>query len=350
MLQPGPQAALDFTSQQLGNRRIRIDAKTAVIGGGWSGCEFLVVGDAELAFRDAVLDECRFDTESSHRAAGVSFNACHLKRSLIDGDWRNVQIVSSNTPVRSTRFEFRTVDFYAPGVTFDKCHFTPVVERWQTRHATFRDSFWSPEITREAELPSAQFYGSTVVVGDWTNVCTRKNEINLQTARHIRDEWADLKTEYTGVRLYIILILTVAFLLPYLGKAWVLSLAAGALRDTGVVIKWLPLWQVVIFPPGQTFVEAVLATLLITYNVGRVWLTFFVARLRVRETHLLNSGFTAARPPLSRRRIRMPFLSTPARLSPLLAVHRVLGFLFYVSVISATLRSLAFLLQDVPVF
>jgi hypothetical protein len=348
--QAGSPSVFELSDQQLDHQAVRVSRSSAVVGGTWSGCRFVVVGDAELAFRASSFENCVFETESSDRAASLSFNACNISQVTTRGNWLKIQLVNQAGPIKKSNLDCRVATFYAPGVTFDKCIITAVAERWQTKRAMFRDSFVSPEITLEGDLSYSQFHGSTVVVGDWTNVCANKDEVNLQTAAHIRDDWAELKTDYTGIRLYIIFFLTLAFLLPYLGKAWVLSVAAGALRGRGISVEWVPLWRAVIFPAGQTFLESVVAIMLITYNAGRAWLTLYVARMRERETHLLSTGFTAARPSLGRRRLKIRVLSRPVALSPVLAVHRILGVLFYISLISAVIRMLQFLLQRVPVF
>lgn len=348
-----------FRSQLIKNRRIRLSAPWSVIGGEWKKCEFLITAATVSAkkdavgFRDAAFNECTFVSESDECRGAITFNECDLNDSEITGALHTVKMVNMRVPVYFCRFGLHADTFEAEDATFEHCRFTGSFRNWLTSDAMFVACYWAPEIYVKADLRRARFDGSVITIGSWTDVCTSKDQVYLQTADKIIDEWAELRTEYTGVRLYIILMLTLAFIMPYAIKAWVLSLAAGALRSAPFEVDWVPLWHALVFPAGSAkLVPAILAALLLFYNAGRLWLTFRVAAMREREEHLIATGFTATRPTF--RSVRRTLLRWPKPLNieftPLLLLHRTLRLLFFVSLVSATLRLSIFLLSPVPTF
>lgn len=346
-----------FRDQVVSGQFIKVTAPWSVIGGTWKDCRFVltteIVTKAKegVAFGHAKLEGCSFETSAVLPTGTLSFNDCTIDRCDFRGALKRFLLLKVPKRITGTSFSLYADRFEAEDVGFERCNFGGRIHDWSTSDATFFDSYWAPEIDVSADLTRVRFDGSTIVVGSWSDVCVKKENVYLQTARRIIDDWSELRTEYTGVRLYIILLLTLAFIAPYIGKAWALSVAANLMRSVPVDVTLVPLWHAMLFPTGVRVGPAVLALLLLAYNGGRLWLTFRIAAMREREEHLLDTGFAAARPRFHKTIWKVPLLPrTLIEFAPLLVLHRTLKVLFWLSLISATVRLAWFLLTPVPTF
>jgi len=223
--------------------------------------------------------------------------------------------------------------------------------------ALFLNCFWNPRISEQAHLVNCRFPESEVYISDWVNVCddNSRKTVDFQVAWRVVDRWAELRDEYTGTRLYIILILVLAFFLPYLIKsAFLISVS----RVDAVFLhpdSYVPLWDVLLYGGKKGligWIYAILGSMLMLYNVMRLWITLETAKLREREEHLQESGFLVSRP-LEKNLVRRICLPSWLRRSggieiPLLKVHFWLKILFGISAGSALYRLIDALLVSVP--
>ncbi|MCK4871173.1 MAG: hypothetical protein KAS72_00460 [Phycisphaerales bacterium] len=175
-----------------------------------------------------------------------------------------------------------------------------VIKLWSATDSTFVDGRWWPTISRQAQFQKTAFRGTTVRMSPIMNRCDDRHSLDLQDAVVV-DQWAKLRDNYTGPRLFIVLLLTLAFFAPYVTKSFFYLVTARLLEGTSVHDSTVPLAQVLFFRGHDlasvwNWAYFVFALVLLYYNVARLGITFRVAKLREREEHLLSCGFQKARP------------------------------------------------------
>jgi hypothetical protein len=122
--------------------------------------------------------------------------------------------------------------------------------------------------------------------------CADKSTLDISNATLV-DKWSYLRKEYSGVKLFIILLFTFAFFLPILTRSFILLLMSNV-NNIIIILDKAPLWEVLLFGGYSGYyavLHCILTISLITYNIGRFTLTLNIAKLREEGSFLTDSGF-----------------------------------------------------------
>ncbi len=322
------------------------------------GSKLLQCSFTALSF---IHKEILFDDSSAFSGSGeekypvanpsLSVSGCSINKCSFFGNFHELNIrtgSSVNSFVANSTFEQRLCKrFDTENSLFLNCEFTCAVDFWGASGTHFRNCIWNPKISGSILLVGCRFDGSTVYISDWVNVAHGKDSTNLLSAKHVIDSWATLREEYTGLRLSIILLLTLLFFSPYILKAGSLLLLAS-IPTSGFEISYSPLWKELLFDgcldlTGTiTFIQFIF---LLAYTGARFATTLKVSQAREREEHLINSGFAQSRPSPENIAWNLPLF----RPITVIAVHSLLKIAFYISVAIGISRLIVALFKEVPV-
>lgn len=203
-------------------------------------------------------------------------------------------------------------------------------------------SIWDKEIELEAKIDNSHFKNVQINPYFFSVTCNDKDSVNLTEAIFI-DNWSKLRKGYSGVRLYIVLLLSLAFFLPLIIESLILILGSHIEIDGKPWEKYfimIPLWKVLLFGKALTttgmIINAVLTVILMLYNVVRVTMTFRIAKLREEEKFLLDAGYKKVSP-------------HPAKYKKLLNWSKWLTLILSISILYALWKVIIAFLILVPV-
>lgn len=246
------------------------------------------------------------------------------------------KLMLDRTGVRGSRLRgsFERVSFMH--ADFDNCSIRGSCADWRETEVVHRadrkgGGDWNPVLNGPLKLHDVTFETVTVDTATLANFCEDLRTVDIQNAR-VDSEWEVLRDNYSGTLLAFHLLFLLAFVAPLATKLVVYAGAAGA--NFGAVglgaddWDYEIVWRVLLFglyDHGTLtgWLHAGLTFALLVYNVGRVYLTVTIVKLRAREEHLSAQRFRRARP--AGRRYRLKYL-----------VHQwVMGPLFWLALVSA---------------
>ncbi len=198
-------------------------------------------------------------------------------------------------------------------------------------------SLWDKEIIRNADCKNVVFNSSKINPYFLSSKCADKSSIDLSNSTLI-DNWSRLRKKYSGMQLYIILVLTIIFFLPIITKAAILLLLSS-LNYKLKMINEVPLWKVIFFNNEDGFSGMFFFTLtliLIFYTIGRFYVTQRIASLREEELFLSDSKFQL---------ISIP----PSKYETELKIDKMLNWLFIISILYSIYNFFESLFILVPV-
>ncbi|MBK8927283.1 MAG: hypothetical protein IPM74_15540 [Crocinitomicaceae bacterium] len=203
-------------------------------------------------------------------------------------------------------------------------------------------SMWNKEIELQTIIDNSHFKNALINPYFFSVTCNDKDSVNLTQATFI-DNWSKLRKGYSGVRLYIVLLLSLAFFLPLIVESLLLILGSQMEIEGKPWEKYFsmtPLWKVLLFGKALTtkgmIINAVLTVVLLFYNVIRMTMTFRIAKLREEEKFLLDAGYKKVSP-------------HPNKYKKLLAWSKWLTLILFISVLYALWKVFTALLILVPV-
>jgi len=151
---------------------------------------------------------------------------------------------------------------------------------------------WDKEIIKSAKCIKTIFEKVQVNPFYLATKCDDKSSLDLTSATLI-DNWSMLRKNYAGISLIIIIALTLVFFLPLITHSFFLMLSSKI--DISLIPKErTSLWSVLLFGGKSGFSAIFYATLtiiLLLYNLGRIWMTITIAKLREEEKFLADSNF-----------------------------------------------------------
>lgn len=240
--------------------------------------------------------------------------------------------------------------FTASNCLFTKSDFRFFCQGFDSPACEFRDCVWLPELL-DVNLDGTRFPGSVVRLGSWIESSAAKTTADFQSAKKLVDDWIDLRDEFTGIRLYKILILTAAFFSPIILKTALLLGFAHAIPEAIIHYEQTPVWHLLLFGDKSgrgAYAHLFFFSLLAIFNLLRLFVTLEVSRLRDREDYLIAAGFTRTRPrfePIVKRgRLRGRYEVPPRLLRMAAWVRR----LYYLAIAYAVWEVITILFEQVP--
>lgn len=285
--------------------------------------------------------KCTFKnvTFRSSKKPALNFENCSfIEDSSFIGWFNNIKFSYSHRLDGLTFVETATVVALVSEESrkFENSHFYGKFHRWITPNCTFKNCIWRPKITDYANVKNCKFPECEVTISDWLNVCEDKSGVDFKIAKKVNDNWAKLRDDYTGARLYIILLFTAGFFMPYAAKSLMLMLSSYTKVD--IVVGKHTLAEALFFGKYTgwwSVAYCALGGILVSYNVARFIFTLAVAKKREREEHLNQIGFNINRP-------------SENELKPYMIWHKILTWLYWLSVGVFLFRVGEALFTDVP--
>ncbi len=291
-------------------------------------CIITIAKDVSVSFDHSKFFDCcikgtGYSSVADHSGSHLILNYGKMEETRICG-WYNSVLITSLETMRDVCFDssLEVNDLKMNLVDFFEGSFSGSYRRAQFGDMKFRQlDNWSPFIIDQITFRSTRFTSSIVTMSDWINKAKIGDDVDFLEARKLKDNWATLRDEYTGFKLYWILVMTLVFIIPYCIKALFLIIAKGipfTSSDEAILLKVLmsgdlegwKMWGAWLF-----------GSILIIYNLLRFALTMKVARLREREEHLIQTNIKINRPYerqlvwLSSAPVWLSWLSWPSWLS-----------------------------------
>ena len=192
---------------------------------------------------------------------------------------------------------------------FHNCRLAPLTSSWiesETTHTAMsrKTGLWQVNARGRLSLKEVTFETLTVDSEVIANQCEDRSSVDIQNAA-VDNEWEVLRDNYTGTLLAFHLLFLAAFVAPLFSKMAAAAGVAGFAYQAQAIglVKWpmIPVWEVLLFGFYGTdstvgWVHALLTIALLIYNMGRIYLTVTIVKLRAREEHLQQQHFRRARP------------------------------------------------------
>ncbi len=197
---------------------------------------------------------------------------------------------------------------------------------------------WNKKIRLSAYCKNVTFENTKVNPYYLATKCDDKSSLDISQSTLI-DDWSKLRKNYAGINMVIVFALTFVFFLPILTQSFFLLLSAK-INLAPTSFNEIPLWEALLWG-GKNGISAmiysVLTVLLILFNLGRLWMTISIAKLREEEQFLKDADF---------KLISIP----PEKIVNHVKIDKVLVILLWLSVIYATLKLLDTLMIQVPIY
>ena len=193
---------------------------------------------------------------------------------------------------------------------FTDCKVIGAATRWHEEDVTHkaedkRSGRWDVDVSGDLALKEVSFDALTVNSEVIANQCEDRSSVDIQNA-HVDNEWELLRDNYSGTLLAFHLMFLLAFVAPLFSKIAAAAGFAGLSLQSRLIggqEAWptIAVWEILLFGfYGRESVlgwwHAFLTVALLIYNVGRIYLTVTIVKLRSREEHLSVQRFRRARP------------------------------------------------------
>lgn len=189
------------------------------------------------------------------------------------------------------------------------CRVAPTTSGWsenETTHTAMsrKTGLWQVNARGRLSLKDVTFETLTVDSEVIANQCEDRSSVDIQNAA-VDNEWEVLRDNYTGTLLAFHLLFLAAFVAPLFSKMAAAAGVAGFAYQAQALglVDWpkIPVWEVLLFGFYGTdstvgWTHALLTIALLIYNMGRIYLTVTIVKLRAREEHLQQQHFKRARP------------------------------------------------------
>lgn len=201
-----------------------------------------------------------------------------------------------------------------------------------------RNSIFGKKIILEAICNKVTFDDVKINPFYLATKCYDKSTLDITRATLV-DDWSKLRKRYAGLSLFIIFLLTFLFFLPILTHSFFL-LTLTKLNNAPINFENVPLWKALLYggkTGWQAFGYSLLTFILLFYNIGRLYLTITVSKLREEENFLKDANFSLVS-------------IHPDKIKTLLKIDRILSILFWISIGYSCLKLFDTLLISVPTF
>ncbi|PQB04128.1 hypothetical protein [Aureitalea marina] len=328
--------------------RISVEGKYDRSGANFENCIFTVQIKSHINLSGCSLVNCSFigaqddPDDFVYKKSLVITSPTLVENISLEGDFTSIAISRTsifgfNDVSRSDVMNLNDIDVFdfnirgkCDELNLTRCFFSTKTEKIV--------AFWNKEIIRKAKCTNVIFDKASVNPYFLAAKCSDKSTLDLVNAR-LFDDWSRLRKKYSGIKLYIILVLTTLFFLPIITRS-ILLLIASSMNEVMIVSESVPLWKV-IFLNNKSGWEGIvylsLTLILLFYTIGRFVITLRIASLREEELFLSDSKFQL---------VSMP----PSKYSFEIKMDKVLNWFYIIAILYSTYRFIETLLILVPTY
>ena len=303
-------------------------------------CDFELNESGTARFEKCTISDCSF---KGSKAKTLTFQHCpNISNIELTGHFSQVTFTSctlkglvdnSNSPL--LQFQRTTViDSQIGG----KCSKLVLFES-NFKSTKLNKASWNKQVDVQVQCTNSTFNKIKLNPYYLATKCDDKSSLDLSGAMLI-DDWSRLRKKYAGINLIIVFLLTLIFFLPLITKSFVLLLAAKIDPDL-MSFERVQLWEAILFDgKEETFSRIsyiVLTFVLLLYNIGRLWLTISIAKLKEEEQFLNDSNFQLVS-------------IHPEKLKNQLFVDRILNWMLVISIAYSAMKLVDTLMIQVPIF
>jgi len=267
---------------------------------GVSGIEYQDTNHGILAFQNAKVKDSKFSQK---------FNRITLARcDIYDlNDYADIDTYNINScTAYNCFFSGTTRSFHTDGARFTQLFKTPTVTDWVKRKLELTGLFprkpkslWVKEITFFSKNHNTVFDKISIEPYYLSTKCSDKSSLDITGAEFI-DDWSKLRKKYSGMRLIVVMLLSLTYFLPLILHVLGLFYLAKITEDAISKAPTTPLISIIIFGGAETILGATINCLttivVLGYNITRILLTLSIAKLREEEKFLQDSGFATVTP------------------------------------------------------
>jgi len=326
---------------------INVEKHFSRSGAKFYNCTFTIIPGSQVELNGCAFIKCKFvgtldDPNDFIHKKSLKILAPTLVEELsLEGMFTKVVISNSslfgfNDTSESDIFRLENIDIFDFNIR-GKCEILTLDNCFFTSKKKGSISYWDKEIQRNASCQKVVFDSVKINPYFLASKCPDKSSIDLANATLV-DNWSRLRKKYSGIQLYIILLLTFLFFLPLITKAFMLILASS-MNDFILSAHKVPLWKVIFFNNEsgiEGFTYFILTFFLILYTMGRFIITLRIAKLREEELFLSDSKFQLISIPPNKYLLEMKF-------------DRILNWLFVFAVLYSIYKLIETLFILVPI-
>lgn len=199
-------------------------------------------------------------------------------------------------------------------------------------------SIFNKKIQMSAECKTVSFVNVLINPNMFATKCANKDSLDITNAI-LTDDWSKLRKKYAGLSLIIVIILTSLFFLPLFTHSFFL-ITVSKIKTSMIELNEVPLWKALLFGNKegvQALIYSILTIVLILYNIGRIYMTISISKLREEERFLIDSNF----------KIRS---INPDKYNLHVKIDKALSLMFWVSIIYSLFKLYDTLMINVPDF
>ena len=344
MIKLSLQSIPDFTSTQ--SEEIVIDENWESFDGIFNNCTFSFENKSVVKFTRGFFTGCEFVGCDGIGLNQVSLSNIHFMSSnvidcKIQNNFSSIRLEDSKLKnfkdfSKASTYTFAIVEVADSSIE-GECL---TLDLNQTRFSATnsKKGLWNKKIKSTATCHIVAFDNLRVNPFYLATKCREKSTLDL-TGAVLVDDWSMLRKKYAGLSLFIVFMLTFIFFLPLFTHTFFL-VAISKIEATGIQLKKTPLWQALLFGGKSgwyAFLYGCLTITLLVYNVGRLYMTISIAKLREEERFLKDANFQLVS-------------IHPEKIKTQLEVDRVLSVIFWISIGYTLLKLIDTLRILVPVF
>jgi len=325
------------SNEQYENQHIIVDTLYQKHGNGnliFKNCTFSFEESGHLILVNCAVESCKFEGLDNLHNFKTDRGILEIKSckifigNVISYQFRTINI--SNSVLEEYIDLSTSTEYYIETSDLRSFVIEGETEKALLKETTFNsakkwNSIWNKLIVKTISCSNTIFGEVRINPYYFATKCADKSTLDISRATLI-DDWSRLRKEYSGTRLYIILLLTFIFVLPILTHSFFL-LAVSKIEPTMFFNK-IPLWKALLFGGKEglySIVYSMLTLLLLIYNYGRFHITMSIAKLREEENYLIQSNFN------------MVSIS-PKKYQHLLKWDKYLKVLWYLSIVLSILK------------
>ncbi len=310
------------------------------------GCTFIYESSGGITFHNCVISNCIFIGLAKPELYGEGhFGHAWFDSTKVDGIILKNSfkiVLFGKCSVKNLTDESYSESFNSSSSQISDFNIRGYCTKIHFKEVTFSStssekSVWKKGIGLTAHCESVAFNDVNIHPYWLAAKCKDKSSLDLTRATLI-DDWSRLRKKYAGMSLLIVLILTFLYFLPIFFHAFYLSLASKITIELPSIRK-VPLWEVLLYGGKTGYVAGIYAFLtvvLLLYNVGRLYMTVSISRLREEENFLNDSNFPIAAIP-------------PEKYKNQVLLDKILSTLFWISIIYTVFKLFDALFLEVPV-
>lgn len=348
----------DATSDDFKNNEIIVDCLFQKFGVGvfeFEGCKFTFESTGALKLQNCIIRDCIFQGLDSLLTSPIDqgflevISCKTFQKNRFNGEFRRIDIqdsviadfkddsIATHYSISTTEVLGFTIKGECEFLVTNTIYFREPKKKYSPWH-TKNYSIWDKKVAKTINCTQTIFDNVKLNPFYFVTKCTDKSQIDLSRATLI-DNWSRLRKKYAGLSLFIVFFLSFLFFLPIFTHSFLLLTISKAEIQVQIFDK-IPLWKVLLFG-GKEGISAlgysILTIVLVLYNIGRVYMTISISKLREEETFLKDSNFNLA-------------AIHHEKYKGQLVLDRILSLMFWLSVAYSLLKLWDTLVILVPAF